>query len=663
MTAASWLSLLLGLAVTSVALPAARPMLTRYGVIDEPNRRSSHVRATLRGGGVALLPAFVCGGIVVVFLYPAAVVPVTGILLASVAAGVLGLVEDVRGVSVPVRALAQLVIGFGVAVPLVLATGNNGFWAVIAAFFVMGYINVANFMDGVNGISGLHGVVAGGSYAVIALFSGIEWAAAIGLLVAGAFLAFLPWNLSRPGLFLGDVGSYLLGASIAALGVALTLYGVSPLLTIAPVAIYLADTGATLVRRAARGEPVLRPHRTHAYQRLLDTGTSHIGSAAVVSAFTVAVVILALVPQLWEVSPWVSLAGMILLCGLYLVLPRLRGSRLAPVPSLDLGPFSAPQPAPTPEGFAPRRWAVLGATGFVGGAIADRLSADGFDVLRVPSPRVVLPPETSSPEEIRERAGREMAVASLAELLRDRDVVINAAGVANPDAPADEVMYGANALLPAVVRSAASRAGVPRVVHISSAAVQGRRAVLDETADASPFSPYSRSKALGERAFLAAADTVQAVVVRATSVQGADRGTTRSFRRIASSSLASVAGDGSQPTVVSSIDGLSDFIVHAGVASDNLRPIMLQPWEGGSAADVLRAAGGREPRRLPRWLCVMGLSALRTVGRVVPEIAGAGRRLELMWLGQRQVEVPAGYRPVPTARLLAILRADEEVCA
>lgn len=660
MTAPVWVALLLGVAVTSLALPAVRPMLTRYAVLDEPNQRSSHVRTTLRGGGVALLPAFILGGIFLALVFPTAIVPVVVVLLAAVSAGLLGLYEDVRGVPVPIRALAQLVIGVAVAVPLVVVTGNSWVWAPVAAVFVMGYINVANFMDGVNGISGMHGVVSGGMYAVVAVTAGLDWAAGIGLLLAGAFLAFIPWNLSRPGLFLGDVGSYLLGATVAALGVCLTLFGVSPLLTVAPVAIYLADTSSTLIRRAVRAEPVLRPHRTHVYQRLLDTGMGHVRSAAVVSLFTLGVCAIALLPQLAGTAPWASLVGMIVICGIYLALPRLRGNRLEPVPSLLLEPFQVPAVVPTPAGFAPQRWAVLGASGFVGSAVADKLVAEGIPVLRLASPRVTLSPDIDSPQTIAALAHDDVAVGALAQQLEGVDVVINAAGLASPDAIADDALYGANALLPALVRSAASRAGVQRVVHISSAAVQGRRPTLDETAEVAPFSPYSRSKALGERAFLASVDDVQAIVVRATSVQGPSRGTTRSLRRIAASALASVAGDGSQPTVVSSIDGLTGYISHVGSAAVDVRPIMLQPWEGCSAEEVLRAAGGKAPRRLPRWVCGAVLTLARAGGRVVPEIAGAGRRLELMWLGQSQIDSPDGYRPIPKSRLLEILRYDGE---
>jgi hypothetical protein len=57
-------------------------------------------------------------------------------------------------------------------------------------------------------------------------------------------------------------------------------------------------------------------------------------------------------------------------------------------------------------------------------------------------------------------------------------------------------------------------------------------------------------------------------------------------------------------------------------------------------------------------MCDSTLTMVRAVGRVVPEVAGAGRRLELMWLGQSQIETTDGYRPVPKTRLIAILQAD-----
>ena len=637
--------------------------MARYGVVDLPNQRSSHKEATLRGGGVAILVTVFCGAIIIALLVPQAAIPIGVVALGTLAAGILGLIEDVRGLAVPVRALLQLVIGFAVAIPLVVATGHTWLLAVVAGLALMAYINISNFMDGINGISGLHGLVAGAVYGAVGAAMGLEWAAALGALIGGAFAAFLPWNVSRPGLFLGDVGSYTLGAGIAGLGIALVAFGAPILLVVAPVSIYLSDTGATLARRAIRSEPVLRAHRTHAYQRLTDTGMSHVAAAMTVTLFTLATSVIACLPQVTALPGWIALLGVVVVCAAYLALPRVRGSRLEPVATLALGAFDAPDVVPAHGSFLPQRWAVIGASGFVGHAVESRLRAGGHEVVRVVAPRLALSQSVSSPEAIMEMAAEDASIDTLVSQLAGVDVVINAAGMASPDSGGSEALYGANTLLPAVIRSAAARAGALRVIHISSAAVQGRRLVLDESADASPFSPYSRSKALGERAFLAGSDGLQAIVIRATSVQGAGRRTTRKFQKIASSALASVANDGSQPTVVSSIDGLSDFVYHVSIASDGLRPIMLQPWEGCTAREVLRAAGGKEPVTIPRWSSQLLLAAARALGRIVPEVAGAGRRLELMWLGQAQVPNAGDYSPLPKTRLLAILKSSPEESA
>ena len=143
---------------------------------------------------------------------------------------------------------------------------------------------------------------------------------------------------------------------------------------------------------------------------------------------------------------------------------------------------------------------------------------------------------------------------------------MNAAGLVSPDSAADDALFGANVLLPLVILRAAERAQAARVIHLSSAAVQGRRGVLDESAATSPFSPYSRSKALGEAALLsyvakvAGVQSPEVVIVRATSVQGVGRATTRQLRRLARSPMASVARPGDRPTVVSSLQGLVEFV-------------------------------------------------------------------------------------------------------
>lgn len=652
---ASTVAFILGL----LSVVALRPALRRYAVVDAPNHRSSHTEVTLRGGGLAPLVGIIGGMWVAWALAPA--LPgglLVGVVAGSVFAAVLGLIEDVRGLPVPVRALGQLVAGAAISIPLAIAFAQPWWLAVAGAITVAAFVNIANFIDGINGISGVNAVLIGGAYAVVGLMAELPWASILGGVIAGAFLGFLPWNITKPGLFLGDVGSYLLGAITCGTGLAIWWSGVDPVVVVAPLAIYLADTLFTLGLRASRGEAVLQSHRSHVYQRLTDTGLGHAAVTSVVGGFTLLTSFVGIMRLAGWIPGFVAWALLVSVCACYLALPRVRGNRLAPAVSLSLPAMAEPvAPKPRPD-HDPRVWAVSGATGFVGSALVSRLRAEGVEVRPLRAPRVLLPESLDDPGDIAERAHASEVVDAWAGQLVGVDVLINAAGLATPGAPPSEALYGANALLPAVVLHAAETAGVQRVIHLSSAAAQGHQPMLDESIAAHPFSPYSRSKALGERAFLAAARrrSSDAVVVRATSVQGAGRPTTAALKRVARSPLASVAGDGSRPTVVSSIDGLVDFVVAVSRSTNPLGAIMLQPWEGLSTADVLREARGAQPRHLPEWLCRSALGSARVVGRVVPEIAGIERRLALMWFGQAQRSAFAAEYTADSERLRRLLR-------
>lgn len=635
-----WVALIAATVVSATSPTVLRPVLQRVGVVDIPNSRSSHATPTLRGGGLGPLTGLIAGGVVVVATSAVPSVPDFLVCaLGAAAFSILGLVEDVRGLSVLVRGVSQILIGTASVLTLPAIAPQPIWIPLICVFFLAYYVNVANFMDGINGISGMHGIVAGLSYATIGFFAGAGSVAFFAVLVACVFGAFLPWNLSKRGLFLGDVGSYLLGGAVGLLAVVSALNGVNILAVLAPITIYAVDTGSALIRRILRGEPVLRPHRLHTYQRLTDTGLSHVGAALLVSAFSAGTSLIGLAVVSLGLNPIVAGIAIGALAAVYLSLPRMRGSVLPRPVVYALPDVEVVTSTGTASPPAPQVWVVMGASGFVGSSLLRHLSGLGYQVRPVSAPRLLLDPETNDLDTLREIAESSNALPALTSALCGADVVINAAGLATPDSAGGDALYGANALLPSVFAGAAIRAGVHRIIHISSAAVQGRRRVLDETIEAAPFSFYSHSKALGERAFLYSFSNkaeAQRVVVRATSVQGPGRATTQSLVRIAQSPIASVAAPGSQPTTVSTIDGLVEFITKVGQSPEVLWPILLQPWEGYTADDVLQMAGGTAPRRLPRWFCTTLLLVARVVGRVVPEIAGAARRLELMWMGQAQ---------------------------
>lgn len=350
--------------VLSLLLPfVVRPLLVKLGIMDVPNERSSHERPVLRGLGLAVLIAMVLGGGLALWMLWAGSVDLRAasmlageerllavvIVMGTLACGALGLAEDLRGISVPVRSTLLLAIASLAAVGLILfAHGGNSatfFWVpgfhiwnwpvwmlialgVYAVLFISGYINVANFMDGLNGISGFHGVIAGLTFALAGWFMGYAWLVAAGLVLAAGFAGFLPWNLSKRGAFLGDVGSYLLGGSVAVTSLAALITGVPVLVTIGPMIIYFGDVAVTLVKRVRAGYKWDEPHKEHVYQRVQQLGYSHVQASAIAAGFTAAASILGLasffVPQIWWI---VLLLGGLLVLAVYLALPRLLPAR------------------------------------------------------------------------------------------------------------------------------------------------------------------------------------------------------------------------------------------------------------------------------------------------------------------------------------------------
>lgn len=316
------------------------------------------------------------------------------------------------------------------------------------------------------------------------------------------------------------------------------------------------------------------------------------------------------------------------------------------------------RPAQSPNRRQPL-WVVLGSSGFIGSAVCAELRKAGITVRNVPAPRLEsVAADTAGL--LDEAADLQDVQASLATAFAGAEVVVNAAGLATPGGADSPALRGANSLLPAVIADAADQAGVRRFIHLSSAAVQGHRPFLDETSYVQPFSAYSRSKALGERALASRrTGSCNTVTIRATSVQGPRRPTTAKLVRLASSPLATVAGSGSAPSPVSSVDSLVQYVLTVGQHSGTVPAVVLQPWEQSTVASVLEAAGGRTPRRLPAWLCRSALwSGYKLSSLAGERLHGPLRRLEMMWFGQRQVPGWAEKTGnVPKPRVQEVLRS------
>ena len=331
--AAGWAAGALALALSCLLPFVVRPLLVRLGIMDVPNERSSHARPILRGLGLAVLVAMAVAGGFAVVAQHAAVGDwrlLLTVVAGSFAAGLLGFTEDLRGLSVGVRSVLLLAIALAAAAAIIVFAGADlPLWgavalAVYAVLFISSYINVANFMDGLNGISGFHGVIAGLVFAVAGWVVDLPWLFAAGLVLAAGFGGFLPWNLTKPGAFLGDVGSYLLGGGVAITSFAALIAGVPLLAAIGPMVIYFGDVAVTLVKRVRAGHRWDEPHKEHTYQRVQQLGYSHVQASGMTAAATLATSLLGLGTLFTSIAGSIALfaAGFAVLV-LYLLLPKL----------------------------------------------------------------------------------------------------------------------------------------------------------------------------------------------------------------------------------------------------------------------------------------------------------------------------------------------------
>jgi len=278
--AAQWLAVaspLLAFLVALALLPWLLGPGRRWMPVDQPNARSLHAIPTPRSGGVAVI-----GGTLVAALAIAPAWPLAGWLAAGT--GVLAavsLVDDFRGLPALVRLFAHLAVA---GLFLLLAPGAAhwpegwmGVLAVPVAVLALGWaINLYNFMDGADGLSG--GMAAIGFSALAAGFLrvGDTGGAALSAAVALSAVAFLRVNFHPARIFLGDVGAIPLGFLAGALGAIGMTAGYwpawFPALAFAPFCI---DASITLGRRLLRGERVWQAHRQHYFQRLVRSGWTH----------------------------------------------------------------------------------------------------------------------------------------------------------------------------------------------------------------------------------------------------------------------------------------------------------------------------------------------------------------------------------------------------
>lgn len=265
------------IAVLSLLLTAA---LRRYAlhrsIIDIPNARSSHSVPTPRGGGVAIVVAFLLALLILGFTGVESWPVLTAYLGAGTLIAVIGFMDDHGHIAARWRLLGHFVAAvwalfwLGGFAPLsVMGMSINLGWvgSILAVFYLVWMLNLYNFMDGIDGIACVEAISSCLVLSLIYVLGGdgqLIWAP---LLLSMAVAGFLVWNFPPAKIFMGDAGSGFLGIILGCLAIQAGWAGSEYFFAwLIMLGVFIVDATFTLIRRLVRGDKVYEAHRSHAYQ-------------------------------------------------------------------------------------------------------------------------------------------------------------------------------------------------------------------------------------------------------------------------------------------------------------------------------------------------------------------------------------------------------------
>lgn len=292
-----WRVGLIAFLVTLVVTPALARWLLSRRIVDFPGARRSHHQPTPRGGGLAMLLAMLLALLALPDMFWS-LLPLA--LYASTLAA-LGWLEDRFELPVRARLLVMALCALGLVVlfgPVlmveVMATemAYAWVWTLLAVVAVIWLINLHNFMDGSDGLAAMQGAWSAGILGWLLYRGGAVEAGLVGLALSAACLGFLAWNRPPARLFMGDVGSLMIGGVVGLLAYAGAASGiVSIWISLMVCALFVVDATATLLRRLVLGGQWYTPHREHAYQRLIRVGWSHASVLALYAGLNLTLVL------------------------------------------------------------------------------------------------------------------------------------------------------------------------------------------------------------------------------------------------------------------------------------------------------------------------------------------------------------------------------------
>jgi UDP-GlcNAc:undecaprenyl-phosphate GlcNAc-1-phosphate transferase len=303
----------LALLIVLLLTPAVGQMARRIGAVDEPSRRRLNELPIPRLGGLALF----MGILVPALAFLPIEREVRGILLGATIATTIGAIDDFRGLlwwqklgGQVAAAAAPIAAGIWVdrfTFPF-LGVHELSAWVGVplTIAWIVGLMNMVNFLDGMDGLAAGVCAIAGCTFAVIALSLGKPDAAVLSAIVGGACFGFLRHNFYPARIFMGDSGALLLGfllATIAVQGLLKTAATVALFFPLFVLAIPILDTSFVIARRIKHREKLYVADQAHLHFRFLRRGFSQRRAALTMYAWCATLAAMALATRFFPPRP------------------------------------------------------------------------------------------------------------------------------------------------------------------------------------------------------------------------------------------------------------------------------------------------------------------------------------------------------------------------
>lgn len=302
------------LTVTLGVTPLVRTVGTRWGIVAHPGGRHVHSGVIPRIGGVAMFLG-ITAGLAVEYLgerlwgFDRALVssgsPLVGVMFGGILMFAVGLLDDIFDLR-PWQKLAgqvvaaTIVVAYGLKISFLSNPFGGGIFLLgvlsvpITVFWIVGFANVVNLMDGLDGLAAGITAIAAVSFFVLALQQTAPAAALLAAVVFGACIGFLRFNFHPASIFMGDAGALLLGfvlACIALLGVMKSVAAITLVVPLLIIGVPLFDTVSAIIRRRRHGQPIQMADKGHIHHRLLGRGFSPRQTVIIIYVWSVALAV------------------------------------------------------------------------------------------------------------------------------------------------------------------------------------------------------------------------------------------------------------------------------------------------------------------------------------------------------------------------------------